>query len=853
MSAKQQANNHQVELTFKRFYERFKTEHSTLQQHLQFAEPFMTPAEQEQLTTLLLNRLMVLYFMQQQRLLDNNPDYLTHHLHQSQQYDEPTLFYRQVLSPLFTPSPSLSLLPSTSSAPTRKTAVQGRQTVSTTLIQDSMLPILMLSKKLFTQHAIEARYPQLAIPNSAFSRLFAFFDCYTWYIEKPPGRIDGVLTPDILGYIFEQSANQQQMGAYYTREDVTDYIVSNTILPFYLEMLNRQCPELFMPNSACWQMLQDQPERYIQASVRTQEYLPGETMYDYAQRQQRYQELYATLRAGSIHSIDDLITENLNLCHLTCDLLTGLTEQTTLQCCYEQLTHLTILDPTCGTGAFLLAALNVLLPLYETCLARQYYLSCNAQACAEPEEGGAPTTTQSTTARLINQRYHSLKTILMNNLYGVDIMQEAIEICQLRLLLKLLPQVQEISALETLPELEQTIRTGNALLPLLFTPTSTATKATTTEVIANEELFDWHMAFPKVFAQGGFSVIIGNPPYVEHTRQSWLYSLQHFTTYRCANLYTCVVERSRQLLAPYGRSGMILPLAAFATKNMHTFLTAFRHWFPVSWISFYHFRPSMLFSGGKAASIPTAVFLGKVEGREQRFSTHLLKWSSEQRPHLFKLLSYSKITVPLDPANTHYYPKFGDPRENSILTKVLAHEVVNTYLTRRPDQKVRDNTMYYRSAGGLYWKIFINFPWPYHSTSNKQCSFITGYDRDVFVALFNSSLFWWYYTVTFDSFNLKDYMLFGFHFSYPDDPKCIQQLRTYSQQLMEDFQRYSKHLKRGNTGSYTIYARKSKTIIDAIDRTLAQHYGLDEDELEFILKYDLKYRLGLLPDTNEKE
>jgi hypothetical protein len=65
---------------------------------------------------------------------------------------------------------------------------------------------------------------------------------------------------------------------------------------------------------------------------------------------------------------------------------------------------------------------------------------------------------------------------------------------------------------------------------------------------------------------------------------------------------------------------------------------------------------------------------------------------------------------------------------------------------------------------------------------------------------------------------------------------------------MDDFRRYGKHLKRGQTGSYTIYARKSKHLIDAIDTLLAQHYGINAEELNFILTYDLKYRMGLSPN-----
>ncbi len=88
-------------------------------------------------------------------------------------------------------------------------------------------------------------------------------------------------------------------------------------------------------------------------------------------------------------------------------------------------------------------------------------------------------------------------------------------------------------------------------------------------------------------------------------------------------------------------------------------------------------------------------------------------------------------------------------------------------------------------------------------------------------------------------------MIFGFRFSYPEDGTMVDTLQQLCQQLMDDFQRHARHLKRGNTGSYTIYARKSKAIIDEIDRVLAHHYNFTSEELHFIINYDIKYRIGI--------
>jgi hypothetical protein len=87
-------------------------------------------------------------------------------------------------------------------------------------------------------------------------------------------------------------------------------------------------------------------------------------------------------------------------------------------------------------------------------------------------------------------------------------------------------------------------------------------------------------------------------------------------------------------------------------------------------------------------------------------------------------------------------------------------------------------------------------------------------------------------------------MLFGFRFSYPEDPTLVRALCLCCQRLMNDFRSNAQHLKRGKSDSYTVYARKSKHIIDDIDRILARHYGFTAEEWGFIINYDIKYRMG---------
>jgi hypothetical protein len=950
-----------VERVTKRFYDQFKKEHATF---LKQITGITERADHEWYASLMLNRLMFVYFIQKKGFLDSDRDYLRTRLklmRAAHGKDKFYSFYRYFLLRLF------------------HEGLGGHK--RTPELEKLVGRIPYLNGGLFDVHELERpdRYGKtIQIPDKAFERVFDFFDQYQWHLDERPLRADNEINPDVLGYIFEKYINQKQMGAYYTKEDVTEYISKNTVVPFLFDAVRDKCKVAFdnPGGPTVWDLLMDDPDRYIYSPVRhgmtwdfhssrpleaahelppeiiaginppslhrvvdddhvqilqlrngwnrpaPPEYaLPTEIWREVVARRKRYTEVKAKLTAGEVRNINDLITFNLDIRQFAQDVIQNCEGPELLRAFWHSIRKVTILDPTCGSGAFLFAALNILEPLYESCLDLMEALVGDLDRSAEkhrPEKFADFRKVLANVSAHPNRRYFIFKSIILNNLYGVDIMEEAVEICKLRLFLKLAAQVEPDMVrpnlgIEPLPDIDFNIRAGNTLvgfanhdevkhaaagrfafdnsmekielkaadLQQVFdafrarqvegdgsVPTRDKQELQERLKAMDDELnrylasvygvdfskqdayskwmkshqpFHWFSEFYGIVRDGGFNVIIGNPPYVEYSPATFVYKIPtSYRTLACANLYPCMIERSFQLMARTGRHGMIVPLAGFATKGMVPLIDAFAEWFPATWVSFYHMRPSMLFSGGKVASIPTAVYVVAREGQQARFSTGVQKWNTECRDTLFRLLAFAPIMAARDQQNRHYYPKIALPLENSILTKVLQHESIRQYVAGKSGR----NCMYYRSAGGLYWKVFVNFPWPYRTTSNKCAGFIAGRDRDVFVSVLNSSTFWWYYTVTFDTFNVKDYMVFGFRFDYPSSGSTKADLKESCEKLMTDYRAQAKHLKRGDTGSYTIYAKHAKPILDEIDSVLARQYHFTQEELDFVINYDIKYRMG---------
>lgn len=204
-------------------------------------------------------------------------------------------------------------------------------------------------------------------------------------------------------------------------------------------------------------------------------------------RHRRCEGIRQKLMDSGVNCVDDMVTLNLDLRQFLQDLVETCYDPNLLWSFWSAITRVTILDPTCGSGAFLLAALSLLEPIYESCLDRMEFLLAesdgsgrlrNATVNPPPPHPVQPISTEiselfrdiiSQTDSHPSRRYFILKTIVLHNLYGVDIMAEAVEICKLRLFLKLASQLEPDYedanlGIEPLPDVDFNIRVGNAIV-----------------------------------------------------------------------------------------------------------------------------------------------------------------------------------------------------------------------------------------------------------------------------------------------------------------------------------------------------------------------------------------------------
>jgi hypothetical protein len=388
-----------IEKVTKKFFREFQ------EQHVAFLELIRGIADERQrrwYASVLLNRLMFIYFLQKKPpgFLDGgNQNYLRDKLAESKARGKDR-YYAEFLKALFFEG---------FAKPEEKRSPEARRLLG---------KIKYLNGGLFLPHQIEQHHPKIDVPDKAFDNLFDLFDRYSWHLDDTPGGKDDEINPDVLGYIFEKYINQKAFGAYYTRPEITEYLCERTIHRLILDAINSPLP----PATEQGVRAIDSPRPYS-----------GEGQGVRA----------AGMKLRNYSSLGDLLLDlDAQLCHLLL---------------HDVLPGLSLLDPACGSGAFLVAAMKTLINVYSAVIGKIKFLGHRglSQWLAEIEH------------KHPSIGYFIKKRIITDNLFGVDIMEEATEIARLRLFLALVASAQAVDDLEPLPNIDFNILAGNSLIGLM--------------------------------------------------------------------------------------------------------------------------------------------------------------------------------------------------------------------------------------------------------------------------------------------------------------------------------------------------------------------------------------------------
>ncbi len=181
--------------------------------------------------------------------------------------------------------------------------------------------------------------------------------------------------------------------------------------------------------------------------------------------------------------------------------------------------------------------------------------------------------------------------------------------------------------------------------------------------------------------------------------------------------------------------------------------------------------------------------------------------------------------------------------------KALSDGIVGGQLSRGGT----DSFIFYQEAT-QYW-VKATYGLPYYAKNGEEgppahgrfLYFAQVRTEQAVCALLNSSLFYAYFITHSDCFHLSDTLVQGFPVmpAVVANPKLVALNSRLMRELKENAALKTIQTKDGDSISYTeFYASKSKPTLDAIDRVIAGHYGLTEEELDFILNYNIKYRMG---------
>jgi type I restriction-modification system DNA methylase subunit len=448
-----------------------------------------------------------------------------------------------------------------------------------------------------------------------------------------------------------------------------------------------------------------------------------------------------------------------------------------------------ILDPACGSGAFLIGALHRLTQMLRK---------------LDPD----------------NTDDYGRKVFLIENcLFGIDIQEIAVQIVRMRFFISLISEqmtdrAKENLGVRSLPNLEKNFVAANALIDF--------------------------EKFPR-----GFAVVIGNPPYGASypAEQKKLFRAQYQSAKTIPGVqkgsldtFSLFIECGFNMLRKNGCLTFIVPIAFTSSDSMTGLHTLLETSCGTMRISSYAVRPQPVFPNA-VVDVCIVSFCKDMQPVKQVFTTKL---NRKDKFHSLNYVMDHLTFVDSYPFKLNgRYPKIGLEIEKSILKKMfLQKETLSDYKreTGRP--------LYYRSVGGRYYKVITNYS---TGASTESVLFLEKEKANAIGALLSTSLFFWYYQIFSDNHSLTRYEIERFPIPKLDS-RTVGKLEKWYAGYLSDIEknmhiRLSSGKSNYHVSQFREYKiRKSKHHIDQIDDLICPLYGLTHEETAFIKNYEIAFR-----------
>lgn len=660
----------------------------------------------------------------------------------------------------------------------------------------------------------------LSFPTNYFDDLFDFLHAYNFTTDESTSNFQQVaIDPEMLGQIFEnllaemseESGDQARKakGAFYTPREVVDYMCRESLK----EYLRSQFEEDDFLERRIYQLV-DAPDREFQ------------------DQDHNWRRDWKPYKEKLISALDQL----------------------------------KVLDPACGSGAFPIGMLQLLVSVYSR----------------------------------LEPRFDSHKAklaIVEKNIYGVDIEPMAVEISRLRAWLSLIVDVEDAgNKVEPLPNLDFKFVCANSLLPIeedlqesfgddpdlgnklqnirekyfntnkferknklrqdyeklvkeeesLFGESYKTTQLKSFRPFENEAsaiFFDSDY----MFGLEKFDIVIGNPPYGAKVSDDHKKKFKKFYKSATAdaeggrgslNTYTVFIELALKLLSDHGNLNYIVPISVCSSESSMPLHGLLESTCENIRISSFAVRPQPVFLN---AMVNTSILNATKTGRPCKGVSMTKMYRKSIGTSMSDILGSIKFITPNGFYIKGRYPKISDEIELNILRKI--NSLPNTLAEYLRD---KGEPVFYRAAGGRYFKVIT----PFSTGSAAEKSIQVDQDFQLPVgAILSSNLYFWFYQVYSDNLNLKKTELETFPMPSPALlNKIAPQLTRAYEDFLVDIQQNVKTRKSDNYAHVKSFQEfklgKSKKFIDKLDQIIAETFGLSPEELNFIINYEISSRLS---------